>query len=114
MGWFYSHGQGVRFQDFTKAAEWMTRAANQNHAQAQFDRGDFAFNGTGVGQSYEEAYFWYLLAANHKLGKNEEKKLQKQLDRTKPLLNASQLESVQTRARDWKPVMETQKTGAKK
>jgi TPR repeat protein len=114
MGWFYSHGQGVRFQDFNKAAEWMLRAANQNNARAQMEMGDFAFNGQGMGQNYEDAYFWYLLAGNHKLDKHDQKILQKQLDRTRPTLSATQLDSAQNRARDWKPVMESKGAAARK
>jgi TPR repeat protein len=109
MGWFYSHGQGVRFQDFTRAAQWMLRAASQDNARAQMEMGNFAFDGQGVGQNYEDAYFWYLLAGNHKLDKKEQKALQKQLDRTRPTLSATQLDSAQNRARTWKPVMEARK-----
>lgn len=109
LGWLYAHGQGVRFQDFNKAAEWLTRAANQNDGQAQQEMGDLSFSGSGVAQNYEDAYVWYLLAANHKQGKGVAKKLQKSLNQTRLALTAAQLASAQARARDWKPVMEAQK-----
>lgn len=106
LGALYEKGEGVRFQDFRQAADWLTRAANQNNKEAQFDLGDLYFNGQGVAQSYEDAYFWYLLAGNHKLGKSQQKADQLKLTRIRDALSPQQLDAVQQRALQWQPVME--------
>jgi TPR repeat protein len=106
LGYLYAHGQGVQFQDYKTAAEWLTRAANQNDTQAQIDLGDLCFNGSGVAQSYEDAYFWHLVAGAHKLGAGQQKAEALKIARLKTALTQAQMESAQARAAAWKPVME--------
>jgi TPR repeat protein len=114
LGYMYAHGQGVQFQDYKTAAAWLTRAANQNEGQAQIDLGDQYANGSGVAQSYEDAYFWHLLAGAHKLGKGVQKTETQKLARIKGALTPMQLESAQTRVAAWKPVMEAQAKNGQK
>jgi hypothetical protein len=54
-------GQGVA-QDFQQAAEWYRKAAEQGHAQAQFNLGELYRVGKGVAQDYIEAYKWFSIA----------------------------------------------------
>jgi tetratricopeptide (TPR) repeat protein len=59
----YHYGRGVE-QDYQKAMEWYMKAANQNHAAAQFNIGWLYRNGQGVAQDYQKAMEWYMKAAN--------------------------------------------------
>src|SRR5580658_6337461 len=58
----YAKGDGVP-QDYSKAAEYMRQAAEQDYAFAQNDLGAFYAKGLGVRQDYQEAAKWYLKAA---------------------------------------------------
>jgi TPR repeat protein len=58
----YNKGQGVP-QDFAEAAEWYRRAAEQGHADAQFNLGFLYVNGQGIPQNYAESSEWYRRAA---------------------------------------------------
>ena len=55
-------GQLVR-KDSVEAANWYRKAAEQNHAGAQYNLGSCYFNGRGVAKSYVEAYRWAVLAS---------------------------------------------------
>ena len=50
-------------QDYAKAVEWYTKAAEQGHARAQNNLGDCYEKGTGVFQSDLWAIYWYNKAA---------------------------------------------------
>ena len=50
-------------QDLEKAAYWTRKAAEQGHARAQNNLGDYYENGEGVEQSYVQAFYWYEKAA---------------------------------------------------
>ena len=62
MGYRYTKGQGVS-QNYKKAVEWYTKAAEQGHANAQCNLGVFYEKGLGVPQNYEIATCWYALSA---------------------------------------------------
>jgi len=49
--------------DYTQAAYWYRKAAEQGHVNAQFSLGAFYGNGMGVKQDYEQAFYWYRKAA---------------------------------------------------
>lgn len=59
----YNDGTGVP-QNYTKAAEWYTKAANQGDSDAQFNLGVIYGKGQGVRQDYAKAAEWYQKAAN--------------------------------------------------
>lgn len=48
-------------KNFTLAAKWYRKAAEQGYALAQNHLGTLFENGTGVPQNYSEAYFWLSL-----------------------------------------------------
>lgn len=62
LGYDYYLGRGMA-QDYSQAAIWWTRAAEQGFPQAQNNIGVLYNSGKGVPQSYSEAYFWQNLAA---------------------------------------------------
>src|SRR5258708_1302423 len=62
LGVLYLNGQGVR-QDFTQAAQWSRKAADQGFAPAEYNLAALYDNGHGVKQSNVEALHWYREAA---------------------------------------------------
>jgi TPR repeat protein len=54
---------GVTVQDYTKAAHWYLKAANQNHSLAQFNLGLMFAGGQGVAQDEAQALRWIRMAA---------------------------------------------------
>jgi TPR repeat protein len=60
----YFNGQGVR-QDYTEAAKWTRKAAEQGNTPAQADLGILYWNGQGVQKDVVLAYMWLSLAAAH-------------------------------------------------
>jgi TPR repeat protein len=69
LGTCYSSGLGVT-QNYTKAAEWYRKAAEQGVAGAQVNLGGCYYNGTGVARDYVEAVRWYKKAAIQGEGNN--------------------------------------------
>jgi hypothetical protein len=50
-------------QDYSKAAEWFRKAAEQGYINAQMDLGDCYNDGLGVTQNDAKAAKWYRKAA---------------------------------------------------
>lgn len=48
-----------------KAFEWYQKAAEQDHAVAQYFLGLLYYKGEGIPQNYEKAYFWFSIATAH-------------------------------------------------
>lgn len=63
MGGRYFRGDGVE-QDYQKAMQWYSKAAEQNHLKAQSNIGALYYHGLGVKQDYQKAFEWSLKAAN--------------------------------------------------
>jgi len=59
----YENGCGVA-QDFSQAADWYRKAADNGHPAAQNSLGSLYVQGHGVAQSDEEAMKWFLRAAS--------------------------------------------------
>ena len=57
----YYSGTGVTL-DYSEAAKWVQRAAEQGYAKAQIDLGYLYEQGKGVPLDYVNAYTWYKLA----------------------------------------------------
>lgn len=64
----YISGNRNQTINYKKGFEWMLRAANLNHVDAQCEVGKFYFNGTYVSKNLEEAYKWFNLAADNNNG----------------------------------------------
>ena len=58
----YEDGQGV-VQDFSEAAHWYRRAAEQGYALAQNNLGVLYANGQGLPMARVTAFAWYSVAA---------------------------------------------------
>jgi TPR repeat protein len=63
----YDEGLGVK-QNYSQAATWYQKAAEQNFAKAQFNLGSMYFNGEGVAQDNIQGYMWLKLAKAQGLG----------------------------------------------
>ena len=61
LGLKYDTGEGVP-QNYTEAAKWYRKAAEQGYAEAQFNLGTLYDEGRGVPQDYAEAAKWYRKA----------------------------------------------------
>lgn len=75
----YYTGNGVP-QDYKKALQWFSKAAEQGEALAQYNLGLMYFNGFGVPQDYVQAYKWFNLSAaqgNEKARENRDSLLKK-------------------------------------
>ena len=53
--------------NYTEAAKWFRKAADQGHADAQYGLGMFYNEGIGVPKNYTEAVKWYRKAAEQGL-----------------------------------------------
>jgi len=62
IGDAYYYGHGV-LRDYTEAARWYRRAAENSNAMAQSTLGDIYYYGRGVPQDFVEAGQWWQLAA---------------------------------------------------
>jgi uncharacterized protein len=67
LGYGYYLGRGIA-QDYTQAAIWWKKAAEQGFPQAQNNIGVLYNSGKGIPQSFSEAYFWQNLAAARENG----------------------------------------------
>jgi uncharacterized protein len=63
IGDAYYYGHGVS-RDYTEAARWYRRAAENASAMAQSTLGDIYYYGRGVPQDFVEAAHWWQLAAD--------------------------------------------------
>ena len=58
----YAEGKGVK-QDYKKAFEWYTKAAERKLKEAQFNLAIMYAEGKGVEQDFKEAFKWFTKAA---------------------------------------------------
>ena len=66
LGWMYENGKGVDQNDST-AVEWYRKAAEQGHADAQYNLGWMYENGKGVDPNDSTAVEWYRKGAEQGL-----------------------------------------------
>ena len=64
LGVDYEFGKGVP-QDYTQAAAWYRKAADQGDAKAQSNLGNLYYDGHGVPQDYAQGAVWLRKAAEH-------------------------------------------------
>ncbi len=58
----YSSGEGVD-QDYSVAAQWFRKSAEQGYYPAQYNLGNSYLNGKGVDQDYSVAVQWFTKSA---------------------------------------------------
>jgi len=93
----YLLGQGVP-QDTAKALAWYRKAAEQGHANAQYDLGLMYSEGKSVPQDYVGAHMWFSLAAAQ--GVRMATQFRKDVTSN---MTPDQIAEAQRRAREWKP-----------
>ena len=62
LGVLYHNGQ-LGTPDYTKAAQWFERAAEQDHLEAMHNLGIAYWEGRGVPQDYQKSYYWWRRGA---------------------------------------------------
>jgi TPR repeat protein len=62
LGVFYHNGEGV-LQNYEKAVEWVSKAASQGFADAQFYLAISYYEGEGIERNVERALVWLRKAA---------------------------------------------------
>ena len=73
VGRIYCEGKGFQYdgkgipRDYPKAIEYLTKSAQQGHAQAQNDLALMYLHGQGVIEDHQEAAMWLTLAAEQNL-----------------------------------------------
>ena len=89
-------GGGPFPKDYSLAAMWYRKAAEQGDAYSQNNLGALYDSGQGVPQDYAEAYFWYSLAAARSPAGSAENRDNAAVNLTKTVLLQTQ-----ERARKW-------------
>jgi TPR repeat protein len=98
LGWeFFSGTLGVT-KDDAEAVKWYRKAAEQNHAGAQYNLGFCYASGEGVAKDEVEAYKWWLLAAGQG---NDDAKHNMTIVENK--MSREEIAEGQRLARDFKP-----------
>lgn len=97
LGNRYELGKGVP-QDYTEAANWYSKAANQGVVKAQVELGTLYAKGLGVQRDYEEAYFWLSISTDPLSGGSNSL-----LAEVESYLNSDQRANVEKRVANWKP-----------
>jgi TPR repeat protein len=95
LGHQFESGAG---KDFTEAAKWYRKSAQQGYARAQYNLGYFYDQGYGVPQDYEQAYFWWTLAAQSGDAAYASKR-----DSLELFLSSGQIAGVREKVAAWKP-----------
>jgi uncharacterized protein len=88
-------------QDYTQAAAWLNKAAEQGKTGAQYFLGKMYEDGLGVPQDYAEAYFWLDLAASGNVENVRPEDLATNRDNAASHLTSALLLQTQERARNW-------------
>jgi len=94
----YDNGKGVP-QDYSEAAKWYRKAAEQGHAEAQYNLGVSCAKGEGVKQDYSLAYIWLSLSASRR--GEDYNEASKARDKVATMLPPEQLMKAQQMTREW-------------
>ena len=87
--------------DVSKAhIDSLRKAADQGHADAQYNLGSMYSNGQGVPQDYVEAHKWHNLAAS-RASAEDQKEYAENRDLLASLMTPQQIADAQQRATDW-------------
>ncbi len=102
LGIVYRDGSDGPPQDYTEAAIWFRRAAEQAHPMAQFNLGRLYEGGRGVPQDLILAYMWYSLAASGFDWRDDSRVMAfRHRDRLESRLTPAQLRTAQQMASEW-------------
>jgi TPR repeat protein len=95
----YLDGDGVPEND-AEAVRWYRLAADQGHADAQYNLGVRYANGQGVPQDDVQAHMWLNLVASRSTGEDRESAVSAR-DRVRARMTAEQVADAQRLAREW-------------
>ena len=111
LGMAYRIGWGVVPQDYPTSVEWYRLAAEQGHAEAQFQLGAAYLLGRGVPEDPIQAHKWLNLAASRMSGERFEE-IKKTRDLLADEMSVDQLNTARRLAAEWRPSTwtEVQKT----
>ena len=87
-------------RDYTQAAVWYRKAAEQDDTFAQYHLGLLYEEGSGVPQSHADAYFWLDIAAAGAKGTDQDGAA-KSREAVRAKLSPEELSKVQERAANW-------------
>ncbi|MDB4665165.1 sel1 repeat family protein, partial [Verrucomicrobia bacterium] len=91
----YYYGNGV-MKDYKKAVPWLTKAAEQGCAPAQWSLGVAFQDGNGVMKDYVSAHAWYNLASA-----NGEELGSKYRESVSEKMSSDQVAQAQRLAKEW-------------
>lgn len=89
-------------QNYEMAFKYYKCAADNGFYPGMYKTSYFYSEGLGVQQNYQESYFWLILAIPS-YEKNKQKSFLDLRNLIAKRLNASQIQEVQNRAKNWKP-----------
>ena len=98
LGYMYDQGHGVP-QDYSLAAAWYRKAAEQGNPLAQNNLGILYYNGHGVPLDYAEAYFWLDIALSRIPDGDNHEDYYRFRDAAASHLSPTELSQAQQRAR---------------
>lgn len=98
LGVAYLNGSEGVTRDYKEAAKWFSKAANQEHVEAQYHLGLLYSKGKGTIQNYMLAHMWFNLAAS-----NGSERAVIEKDKVSFRMTKAQVEQAQKLAMDWKP-----------
>ncbi len=90
-------------EDYDEAAKWYRKAAEQGHANAQYNLGIMYDNGQGVPQDYVQAHMWYNLSAAGSPPSEDRDSAAGNRDIVTELMTREQIVEALRLARDWTP-----------
>ena len=102
LGTAYRIGWGVVPQDYPTSVEWYRLAAEQGHAEAQFQLGAAYLLGRGVPEDPIQAHKWLNLAASRMSGERFEE-IKKTRDLLADEMSVDQLNTARRLAAEWRP-----------
>ena len=101
LGMAYRIEWGVVPQDYPTSVEWYRRAAEQGHAEAQFQLGAAYLFGRGVPEDPIQTHKWLNLAASRMSGERFEK-IKKVRDLLADEMSVDQLNTARRLAAEWR------------
>jgi uncharacterized protein len=103
VGSYYEYGKVVK-RNYTEAAKWYRKAADQGDEIAQMKLSILYQHGKGVPQDWAEAYFWWAIAWKGGVLPTYAGKGPDPRGDPKAHLSLKQMEAVEKRIAEWKPV----------
>lgn len=91
---------GGAVPDYTQAAQWYRKAAEQGNSHAQWCLGGLYYLGHGVPQDYVRAHMWFNLAAAGASDKYRDLMVESKMAAK---MTPAQIGEAQRMASEWKP-----------